>query len=262
MTRNAPKKKNYRKRKANSKLPSKSIARLSRQVKGISKELRRKRIAVWLRNDAANLTTNLSAPLTIQHLCRFAQDQPIFGTDPNDLLGSKILLKSISVKTDIRLENASETEEETQNIEMFVVSLKDEANDIFDESAGTLTLTPDIHYYRYGNLCNMVTYLNKKYFNIHKHDRFTLTNYGATLDTSGAQTLDGTDRRIDFKLKINKVIQAPLSNSTDQSWKSLVAPRDPSLNYFVLWFNDNLSADGESPRITMVALKKFEKLDN
>lgn len=247
----------YNKRKGKS-----SITKLAKQVKALTKEARHKRITVWTRNDGPNLTTNLTSPLTIQYLSKFSTDQPIFGTDPNDLEGSKILLKSMTLKIDVRLENLSETEEETQNIEMFVVSLKDEANDILDETTGVITLTPDVHYYRYGAVYNMISFVNKKYFNVHHHDRFTLTNYGSALTTSGAQSLDGTDRRIDFKLPINKIIDAPLSNTVNQSWKTLVCPRDPSKNYFILWFNDNNAGDGEFPRVTTVALKKFEKLDN
>lgn len=256
-----PKKKFYRKRRYTRKVPTKSISRLSRQVARVSKELKRKRVNIWLRNDGANSTVELAQPYNSMHLCRFSQDVPIFGTDPNDLLGSKVLFKSITVKCDVLLQGAND-EEETQAIEMFVVSLRDVANDIFDEAAGTLALTADVHYYRYGNANSMITYLNKKYFKIHKHDRFMLTNYGASLATSAAQNLDGTNRRIDFKLPINQVIQAPLSNVADQSWKTLNAPRDPSQNYFVLWFNDNLTTDLESPRVNLIALKKFEKLDN
>lgn len=242
--------------------PKKSIALMSRKIDKIAKETTQKRVMLWLRGDGVNQTVNLQAPVSVMKLTNFVTDVAIFGTDPNDLLGSKALLKSINYKIDVRLENLSETEEETQNIEMFIVSLKDDANDIFNVTTGNIAPVDGIHYYRYGAIYNMITYLNKKYFTIHKHTRFTLTNYGSQLGTSGAQTIDGTDKRIDGTLKINKIIKAPLSNATDQSWKTLVCPRDPSLNYYVLWFNDNSALDGEFPRVTMVSLKKFEKLDN
>jgi len=247
--------------KRNGKDGKPSIAKLAKQVKALTKESAQKTIPLWLRSDGANLTTNLTAPLTIQYMSKFSQDQPIFGTDPNDLLGSKVLMKSINFKIDVRLENLSETEEETQNIELYCVSLKDEANDIFNQATGIISPVADVHYYRYGNICNMISFVNKKYFNVHYHERFTLTNYGSSLGSGGAQTLDGTDRRIDFKLPINKVIEAPLSNVANQSWKLLDCPRDPSENYFLLWFNDNSALDLEYPRVTTIALKKFEKLD-
>lgn len=260
-----PKKKFYRKRRYTRKVPTKSISGLSRKVARISKELGRKRVPLYLSNSGSSITANIQSPVTIQKLCKFSDDTPIFGTDANDLEGSKVLLKSISLKLNVDLENLSETEEETIRVEMYIVSLKDNANDIFNSTNGDITLTSNIHYWQFGPtgvVNGGYTYLNKKYFNIHKHKRFQLTNYGSSLGTSGAQTENGTNWHYDCKLPINQTIVAPLSNSTNMSWKSLVCPRDPSQNYYILWFNDNYILDGEFPRANSLALLKFEKLDN
>lgn len=257
-----PKKKFSGKRRGVRKLPAKSVARLSRQVARVSKELARKRVPLYLVNGASSQTTNIQSPCTIQKLCKFSDDTAIFGTDPNDLLGSKVLLKNITLKIDVNLENLSETEEETQHLEMFIVQLRDIANDIFNPANGDITMTPNIHYWQFGGVNAGYTYLNTKYFKIIKHKRFMLTNYGSQLTTSGAQNLDGTNFRYDCKLKLNQIIHAGMSNSSDQTWKTLVCPRDPSQNYYILWFNDNSPLDGEFPRCNTLALKKFEKLDN
>lgn len=238
------------------------IKTLAKKVKSIQKEVGRKRVPLYLTNSSASITSNIQSPLTVQKLCKFSDDNPIFGTDANDLLGSKVFLKSITLKMNVDLENVSETEEESQHIEMFIVQLKDVANDIFSAVSGDITLTPNVHYWQFGGVNAGYTYLNTKYFRILKHKRFMLTNYGAGLGSSAAQNLDGTNFRYDCKLNINQTIRAPMSNSTDQSWKSLVCPRDPSQNYYVLWFNDNSPLDGEYPRANCLALKKFEKLDN
>lgn len=243
----------------------KAIIPLYNKVKKIEKTIIQKRIPLYLMNNAQSITANLTQPFTIQKLCKFSDDVPIFGTDANDLEGSKVLFKSITLKMNCNLENLSETEEETTRVEMYIVSLKDEANDIFSVVNGDITLTSGIHYWQFGptGIVNGgYTFLNKKYFNIIKHKRFELTNYGASLGSSAAQNTYGTNWHMDCKIPINKIIRAPLSNSTNQTWKTLVCPRDPSENYYIIWFNDNFSTDGESPRCNSLALKKFEKLDN
>jgi len=242
-----------------------AITDLYKKTKKIQKELTKKRQYIYTVNNSQSITTNISSPYTIQKLCKFSDDTAIFGTDPNDLLGSKVLLKSMTLKINVDLENLSETEEETTRVEMFIVSLKDNANDIFNPSNGDIALTSNIHYWQFGPtgvVNGGYAYLNKKYFNIHHHKRFQLTNYGASMANSGAQNENGSNWHYDCKLKMNHVISANMSNVADQSWKTLVCPRDPSQNYYIIWFNDNLTVDGESPRVNNLVLRKFEKLDN
>lgn len=230
-----------------------------KRVKRIEKELTQKRISMYTTSNGQDLQVGIQSPYTVQRLCNFVNDGAIFGTDPNDLLGSKVMLKSMTCKCDVGLQSPPNDEEETQNIEFYCVSLKDEANDILDKTTGQLSiLTPNVHYYQYSGY----TYLNHKYFNVHKHKRMMLTNYGTALTSSGAQNLDGTNQRIDFKLKINKIIKAPMTNTANQAWKDLICPRDPSSNYYLIWFNDNSVLDTESPLVKSLVLKKFEKLDN
>lgn len=255
----------YAKKKTYGKYKKYNVGVLAKKVKKIQREMTKKRIPLYLMNNGASITSNLTQPYTIQKLCKFSDDTPIFGTDANDLEGSKVLFKSITLKINVDLENLSETEEETTRIEMFIVSLKDEANDIFNVANGDITLTSGIHYWQFGPTGvpnGGYAYLNKKYFNIIKHKRFQLTNYGASLAVSGAQNEYGSNWHYDCKIPINKVINAPMSNSTNQTWKTLACPRDPSENYYVIWFNDNFTTDGEFPRSNCLALKKFEKLDN
>ena len=84
--------------------------------------------------------------------------------------------------------------------------------------------------------------LNKKYFDIIKYKRFTLTNYGQSLDTSAAQTQDGTDMEWYWKVKTGVTIRNPAGD-----WKNLVISPDTSDNYFYLLFNNNESVDLQNP---------------
>lgn len=233
-----------------------------KRINKLERDTKRKIVTMYTMNNAQSLTSNITSPLTIQKLCKFSDDSAIFGTDPNDLLGSKVLLKSMTLKIDVQMENLSETEEETQHIEMFIVQLRDEANDIFSPTNGDITLVPNIHYWQLGGINGGYAYLNKKYFKILHQKRFMLTNYGSSLGSSGAQNLDGTNFRYDCKIPVDRVIMAPMSNVEPQNWKSLVCPRDPSNNYYIIWFNDNSTLDGESCRSNCLCLRKWEKLDN
>lgn len=244
---------------------NKAIVPIYNKIRKIQKEVGRKRVPLYLMNNAQSITTNVESPYTVQKLCKFSDDSAIFGTDPNDLLGSKVLFKSMTLKINVDLENLSQTEEESTRMEMYIVKLRDEANDIFNVNNGDIALTGNIHYWQFGPsgvVNGGFTYLNKKYFEIIHHKRFMLTNYGTAISGQGAQNIFGTNWQYDCKIKVNSVIKAPMSNGTNQTWKDMVCPRDPSDNYYILWFNDNSLLDGESPRVNSLCLKKFEKLDN
>lgn len=227
------------------------------RIKRLEKNVGRKKVSLYTTTNLTDLETNINTPYTIQRLTCFSVDAPAFGTDPNDLLGSKVLLKSITCKCNVTLDTPPNPEEETQNVELYAVSLRDSANDLLNQTTGTLNnLSQGVHYYQYQGF----TYINMKYFKVHAHKRWQLST-GVDI-SPGAQNLDGYNGRLDFKINVDKVIAAPSDNTNNQSWKAMTCSRDPSQNYFLIWFTDNSSLDTEDVRVSNLCIKRFEKLDN
>jgi len=169
-----------------------------------------------------------------------------FGTGADEVGTNAVIHKGCGIDTYISLENTVNNEEETVQFTCFLVSLKDEASQIFNlqnngivwnSSPGTTNQTHAV--------AGGIVMLNKRYFNIHKVKRFVLTNHGTALTAPSAQTQYGTDHRWYWKQSINKRITNPGGN-----WYSLINGADPSKTYLMLVFSDNSTADVESPAIT------------
>lgn len=169
----------------------------------------------------------------------------IFGSGTNDAEANRIIHKKFQLEGRISLENLTNNEENTVNFTMFLVTLHDEASDILNTTNGNLTISNNNHYYQQ----NGITYLNPKVFKVIKRKRFTLTNFGGSLDIAGAQSQFGADKRFWFKIPVNKTI---INHTGD--WRQLPQVRDPSKSYHLLIFNDNSSLDGENPTMDLSVL--------
>lgn len=166
----------------------------------------------------------------------------IFGAGTNDAEANRIVHKNFRLECRISLENLLNNEENTVNFTAFLVSLKDDATPIFNQSTGVLTMSNNNHYYQQ----NGITFLNPRVFKVHKMKRFTLTNFGGSLDIAGAQSQYGADKRFHFKIPVNKTIV-----NTAGDWRGLSQVPDPSKSYYLLIFNDNSLADGENPTMNL-----------
>lgn len=156
----------------------------------------------------------------------------IFGSNSADISNlDRIYVNSYTV--DMRLVQDNEADRIFYTV--FLVSLKDQAADAttFDPATGSLQLSDNIHYQTLST--NGRVLLNTKFFNIHNMKRFTMG--GRVNDQSTPETKD-----LSFKiLPKQKLIVNPRGNVLQNS--AFAFPKDPSQNYYMLVFNDDLGTD-------------------
>lgn len=209
---------------------------LAKAVRSIQRKMRGD--AEYL-NFGRSWSQSVTADYTAIHLCGFSSWNNIFGVGANDTTANTIIHKSFGIDCYLTLENTV-NEPDTTEFTMFLVSLRDSIGPDFNAGTGALTLAPNYHYYINGGLAM----LNKKIFKIHKTRRVVLTNHGQALSTSSAQSQGGSDKRFYMRMPVNQKITEPYGD-----WKSIVAPRDPSQNFYLLIFNNNSAVDLQNPQI-------------
>jgi len=191
--------------------------------------------------------SNLSNPYTAFQINNFSALTPCFGTtaaDYNDV--NKAFWKSLSIQ--FRIE--SWDEEENIQLTCFLVSLQKNATNKYDSASGVLTaLNSTTDYRSYDSM----TMLNKKIFRIHRFKTFTIGNNGAALTTSGAPMWSGTSLYQGYwKIKPRTMVQNPSGN-----FIALNAALDPTQQYYIIVFNNNLTPEGENPRLSYNMLYNF-----
>lgn len=206
---------------------AKAVTKLQRQVRG----------ATPILNYSQIVNTGVTSDYLQVKLSNYSNWSRIFGTDVNDDTGNTMKHLAIGIDTYITLENTL-NEPDTTQFTCFLVSLKDEIGGNMNQANGDLSLVSNLHYTIRGGL----VMLNKKVFNIHKVKRFVLSNHGASLAVSSAQTQYGVDRRFYWKIKPRKMIKHPYGD-----WKTSPCATDLSDNYYMLIFNDNSSIDLQNP---------------
>ena len=168
---------------------------------------------------------------------------PIFGYDSNDFSNvNKVYVNSY--KVDARILQGSEADAIWYTA--FVVSLKDDAADstTFDPATGILTLTNGVHYTTLGG--NGKVLVNPRVFNIHSYKRFYMG--GRPGDQSAPVVRD-----LSFTIvPKQKLITNPKGNVFGTGGLSF--PKDPSKNYYMLLFNDDLGSDLQTNNITIGAV--------
>lgn len=195
------------------------------------------------------LEQSVSAPAHIVNLSDYSGMVSTFGTSANDNVDNRIIHKSVGMDIRVSLENTVNNEESTTGFTCYLVSLKDECGNVYNNLTGGLTLTLGATH----EIIQGMVLLNKKIFNIHKTKRFTLTNYNQALISPAGQSQFGTDRRWYWRLPINKTITNPRGD-----WKQLGCALDPSKQYYMMVFNDNSTADLESPALSYVNVHTFK----
>jgi len=166
---------------------------------------------------------------------------PIFGTSSNDGIANQIQHVSLKMTIYCTLENVI-NEPDTIGVSLFLCSMKDNIGQNFNPATGLVTLVPGFHF---TTLQGQVI-VNSKVIKVHKVKRLMLTNHGSALGVPSAKNQDGTDYRASWYLKTNKRIVNPYGD-----WRQLICPPDPSLNYFLLAFNDNSVVDLQSPKLQL-----------
>jgi len=233
--------------KAIAKGKSTNIQTLAKAVKRLQSKDRNE--AEYLNFTQQFLNEDVNAPCKIVNLSDYSGMISTFGTSANDNEDNKIIHKSVGMHCRVTLENVLNNEESTIGLTAFLVSLKDDCGNVFNNLTGGLTLTLGATH----EIIQGMALLNKKIFNVHKTKKFTLTNYNQALISPAAQTQYGTDKRWYWRIPINKTINNPRGD-----WKQLGCALDPSKNYYLLLFNDNSTADIESPTLSFVAVHTFK----
>lgn len=225
----APKRKVPVRRAPAKKSVTKKVATLSRQVQKLSKVSYDKVQMQILPQSYASVTQ----PYFQYHLNNLTSSwTPIFGYDANDVSTANKMYVN-SYKVDARLTQDSEADLIWYT--MFVVSLKDDGADstTFDPATGQLTLTDNIHYNRAPT--NGKVIVNPRFFNIHKYKRFYMG--GRAGDQSAPVTRD-----LSFTIvPKQKMVTNPKGNIFGIG--GLAFPKDPSKNYYMILFNDDLGTD-------------------
>lgn len=236
-----------------------AIQTLAKQVMGIKRQMKVERPLLnyqWgTRQDPGGATgIALSQPITYFQFSYVPGWGRIFGTSANDEECNSVIWKSFGM--DLHIRSFNETDQ--VNFTMFVVSLKKEAAPFYNAATGALTLTDGQEYINTSatgsDTCAGLVMLNKRLFNIHYVKRFTLGNNGAALNISGAQTQFGTDRRFYAKFSPNRKITNPYGD-----WKA-ATPAEITDNYYLLIFNNNSTADAESPRMFLNTVHTVQQL--
>lgn len=198
---------------------------------------------------AGAVQSSLVSDYAALNICQLNNYAYVFGTSTDDFNMRSIRIKSFKICNYVNLSN----EEETIGFTYFIVSLKKRGTSLFNVSTGSLLgLTSGTHYAK--SSAGMVM-LNKEFFRIHAYKKFTLTNWGAQLNTGAAQSQYGADRRWSNKIHCNMVVTSPAGNAL-----GMPSPQDPSQNYYLLMFNDNSGIDAEYPRWDFNILMNIESL--
>ena len=167
-----------------------------------------------------------------------------FGTTAADLACNRLTDKMIEFKAKFQ---ATGTEPDNITYSVFVVSLKDDANDgnLFDPLNGELTMTADKEYTKSPTSGALsLVLLNPKVFKIHKQWQFTIGNNGVSPSTATAQQGMLTQKTIEFKKKLGWDIINPIGDV----WQQCQSARDPSKQMYLLIFNDDTYLDVQAQR--------------
>lgn len=217
-------------------------------AKAVSRIQRSMRTQCEYLNYSQSDVFNVVGDCSVINFSNFYTMTDCFGSTANDAAQNKIIHKSVGIDCYLTLENTL-NEPDTTQFTIFLVSLKDVIGSSFNPSTGNLAISNGLHYVVRGGL----VLLNKKCFKIHKTKRVVLSNHGTALSGPSAQTQAGTDTRFYWKARPNATIVNPYGD-----WKSLTSAQDSSKQLYMLVFNDNSSADLQSPKFQFNAVHTFK----
>jgi len=222
-------------KKSTKRTKSTKVDKLEKKVMSLVK-LNKVAVQKQFLNASGNIS--LAAPANFINLLNYPACVSIFGTSGVDYTTTN---KWIHKKSKMDFVFSASNETANIDINMYVVSLKDEANHAYDKTTGSLTLVSGQDY-----VINIAsnnagqTVLNPKVFNTHYQKRIIIGNNNVAI----TEQTQYTRRRVYHTLNMNKTIINPIGNVS-----SLVASQDPSKQYYVLFFNNNSNIDSEAPTV-------------
>lgn len=233
-----------------------STAVLTKRVNTLARRIRTNSDVHYCYRSATGGT--IGTPYASVNICRYADlfnasgsGGPLFGSSALDFDNiNKIKHYSFTFQFKIDIAN------EPANVDYTcaLISFKKNAQQLYNPTTGTLNITDGPHYRLTGGMCM----LNKQLMNIHYYRRFTMGNNNIALTTVNGV---GDTTRIcinDYvKIKPNKFITNPGIVGTNGDIDQLQADMDPTGQYYFLIFNNNSTADLESPSIDWQSVHKF-----
>lgn len=219
-----------------------AIQALAKQVRGLKLAMKKEAQLVNYYQTGGNTGIACSDPLTAINLSLLTSWNAVFGSSADDNESPSAIWKSGGLDMYFTMYS----EYSNINFTLFLVKCKDVMAPYINLVTGAITLTNGTHFINSaaaGQPGAGLVMLNKKFFDILKIRRFTIGNNSVAPGTSTAQLQSGSDRRIYFKFAPNTKLVNPNGN-----WKDVPA-QDPSQTYLLLAFNNNLTADGESPHL-------------
>lgn len=226
---------------------SRTVAKLSKQVAKLTKVSYDNVPIVMPSYNNVNLGGLGTTPNVFPLTNFLASAVPLWGYDNIDIQEcTKGYLNSMRIQLDVTQHN----EPDLIRMSFFLVSLKDQGADstTFDPATGGLMLASGVHYMATSISQDSVV-LNPRFFNVHGTWR---THTGGVV---GGQTVQPALRRKIWTLRPKRLIQNPKGNMFRNASHSF--PKDPSNNYFVLAFTDNLTGEGESPQLSLANLTNW-----
>lgn len=235
------KKKTYKRGKRN----TSAISKLSKKVDSIAKLARAGVQTIYTQADGV---AAISRPMTYMNLCDFSTFDPVFGSDPVDYQSvNKWTLKSQTIDMSLNASN------EMANIEMsiYLVTLKDDSNRVYNKETGVLTLVEGLDYSMSG--ANFIqTILNPKVFNVKWKKHLLIGNNNSSLVNSTA-----VGPRAYKRFHKRFIVNTQYRNIYGNVY-ALKASQDPSKQRFLLIFNDNQTGDLENPVLVINMVNEIQ----
>lgn len=227
-----------------------NIVKLNNQVRTIRRTLRKKAENVQYQYGAT--ISDMVSDYCQVGLTQYASWTPIFGTSAVDGTDPKAYYKSLNIDCRLSIENFTNPSElDTLDYTVFLVSIRDEASNVWNATNGTLTLVAGRDYSN-GGIGGVMIRLNPKMFKIHRMKRLTTSNFGAALQYSSAANFKPI-YKWSWKVRPRHSIVNPIGD-----WNALTINRDPSKNYYVLCFNNNSSVDGTFPQLMVGSVSTIQ----
>lgn len=225
----------YKKRTFKKRAPT--VRALAKRVSTLAKQ-------IWHYQDLTySGTATFSTDYFAYNMCDFLAMSATFGTTSNDVHENKCI--NYFDELDIVVDMANE--EQNITCTAYMVKLKDNIGSAFNATTGGLTLTSGAggQYAFSGGFA----FLNRQCFTILKQKRFIVGNNGQTRDIPSAYT---SAIRPTWRWRWTASPKSMVGPSYYGDWKVLSNALDPSRQYYILIFNDNLAADSEYPTFSVL----------
>jgi len=247
----------YKKRSPASK-PSGSIVALTKKVNAMAAAQRGTLTKCMYQQAAVNLIMGNVAGnyIDIIPLNKFTAWSRIFGTDADDEQGKKCVIRNTNLQWSIQTQDPDGV-----GFSVFCVSLKKIASDIITSAGDLSGLVAGTHYV--GNGSKVL--LNMNYFNIHYVKRFVqgaeiVSRVSGPSSAPAVQSIPSDTASLQKTGKISlpygkygMTVQNPSGD-----WKAGGHPKADTNNYFVLFFTDNSTVDGQNPFLSYNAVHSVQ----